>query len=685
VNGRNQVRSLGLRQPGSERGFDAQRLRRAKPGVTECAPSRLKRTAGGDEDTGHGPGGARLSVVKRGGIDDRTPSPKAKGIRMSDVGPDHGPHAWGQRILLVEDCFENRDMLTRRLQRRGFEVCCAEDGATGVAMAVSARPDLILMDVALGEMDGWQATRLIKADARTRHIPVIALTAHALDSDRRKSVDMGCSDFDTKPVDLARLLEKINHCLAARAMAPADPNVRDKENSVMSKPDPVQALTGSLREFRDLEGRDLMERVRPFYDWQHTRRRHRLWPYSRSTQQAPREVCSALDDSGASFGGLNFGTQDYLSLASDAEIKATAKAVIDEYGVHSAGSSALAGNTRFSLRLEEVICEHLGTEHTLLYPTGWAAGYGVIKGLVRPNDHIVMDGLAHACLQEGAYSATGNVHLHGHLKIDSVRRHLRRIRDKEPQAAILVVTESLFSMDSDTPDLKALQELSHEFGATLLVDVAHDLGAMGPGGTGHIGQQGMLGKIDIVMGSFSKTFASNGGFVSCNSVAVKQYLKYYGSSATFSNALSPVQAATVTKAFEIVRSERGEGLRRTLMERIGQVRAALAAEGLQTMGDPSPIVPVRVGSEALARLVSRRLPDLGVIANLVEFPAVAKGDARLRLQMMPTHTVEHVLTLAARLRKAIDAAQIELVRHNAANVALVPAAPAATTATGVTA
>jgi CheY-like chemotaxis protein len=118
-----------------------------------------------------------------------------------------------QKILLVEDSFENRDMLTRRLQRHGFIVCSAPDGATGVAMSVSEKPDVILMDVALGEMDGWQATQLIKADVRTSNIPIIALTAHALASDQEKSVEVGCADFDTKPVDLTRLLGKIQRCL----------------------------------------------------------------------------------------------------------------------------------------------------------------------------------------------------------------------------------------------------------------------------------------------------------------------------------------------------------------------------------------------------------------------------------------------------------------------------------------
>ena len=131
-----------------------------------------------------------------------------------------------KKILIVEDSFANRDMLTRRLQRRGFTVCSAADGSTGVAMSVSEKPDVILMDVALGEMDGWQATRLIKADARTAQIPVIALTAHALESDRGQSVKVGCADFDTKPVDLDRLLGKIQRCLqsAAAGQAPLNGN-----------------------------------------------------------------------------------------------------------------------------------------------------------------------------------------------------------------------------------------------------------------------------------------------------------------------------------------------------------------------------------------------------------------------------------------------------------------------------
>jgi two-component system, cell cycle response regulator DivK len=121
------------------------------------------------------------------------------------------------KILLVEDNEMNRDMLGRRLQRHGFIVCFAVDGPSGVSIAHDEVPDLILMDVALGDMDGWEATRRIKADPLTATIPIIALTAHALASDRAMSVEVGCAEFDTKPVDLPRLLGKINACLVSRA------------------------------------------------------------------------------------------------------------------------------------------------------------------------------------------------------------------------------------------------------------------------------------------------------------------------------------------------------------------------------------------------------------------------------------------------------------------------------------
>jgi glycine C-acetyltransferase len=424
---------------------------------------------------------------------------------------------------------------------------------------------------------------------------------------------------------------------------------------------PLETLTGSLREYRDPRGVDLFARVHDFYRWQDLRRRHGLWPYSKSTDEAPKPTTSAKDDAGRAFRGVNFASQDYLSLASHPAIKDAAKTAIDEYGVHSAGSGAFLGNTRYSL--ERTISEFLHYEHTLLYPTGWAAGYGVIRGLVRADDHVVIDGLAHNCLQDGAIAATRNIHLHGHLNLQSVRRHLNRIRARDKENGILVITEGLFSMDSDTPDIAAMQDLCREYKATLLVDVAHDLGNIGEDGTGHVGLQAMLGKVDILMGSFSKTFASNGGFVACNSPEVKEYLRYFGSSGTFSNALSPVQAATVLKAFEIVKSDEGRNLRAALMKNVLYLRSELARIGMEVIGNPSAIVSAKLGDEALARMVSQKLPALGVVANLVEFPAVAKGSARFRLQVMANHTKSHIDDLIGRLYQAYRSAIADKTAH----------------------
>ncbi|MFN3726699.1 MAG: aminotransferase class I/II-fold pyridoxal phosphate-dependent enzyme [Allosphingosinicella sp.] len=413
------------------------------------------------------------------------------------------------------------------------------------------------------------------------------------------------------------------------------------------------ALSGSMRDFRYLPGADLLARVEAFYDWQQTRRAAGVWPLGRSTEQGAFSRCSARTDEGQLFQGVNFASQDYLSLNSHPAILETAIETMREYGVHSAGSPALVGNTSLSIALENKIADFLGYDHVALFPTGWAAGFGVIKGLVRPHDYIVMDALSHACLQEGAQAATRNIHLFRHNQIEGAREKLAKIRSTDTENGILLVVESLYSMDSDTPDIRALQELAHEYGATLLVDVAHDLGNLGPTGRGFLEIQDMIGKVDVVMGSFSKTFASNGGFVAARGRSVKEYMRYFSSPNTFSNALSPASAAIVGKAFDIICSEEGAALRAELMSNIKMLRGLLGEVGLETYGDPSAIVCVKMGTEALARLASRRLPSMGMLANLVEFPAVPKGQARFRLQVMAKHSQRDILDAVYRLSTAV--------------------------------
>ena len=425
---------------------------------------------------------------------------------------------------------------------------------------------------------------------------------------------------------------------------------------------PADALTGSMRDFRVPAGADLLARTHGFFRWQDLRRQHGLWPFSRATEDGPKTVCLAQDDRGQKMQGVNFASQDYLSLSSHPLIKEAAIETIERCGVHSAGSPALVGNTSYSVALERKIAEFVGMEHVVLYPTGWAAGFGVVKGLVRSGDHIVMDMLAHSCLQEGAHAATNNIHMFRHLDNEYCRNILTKIRAKDRENGILVITEGLFSMDSDTPDLIALQDLCHEFNATLVVDVAHDLGCLGKEGRGHIGMQNMLGKIDVIMGSFSKTFASNGGFVACKSRAVQEYLRFYSAPATFSNALSPAQAATVLRAFDIVESMEGRVLRLELLANVISLRRELKEAGLDYYGEPSAIVCVKMGSEGLARLVSRQLPERGLVANLVEFPAVPKNAARIRMQVMAHHSEQNIADAVEILRAAKAQAEYELER-----------------------
>jgi len=416
------------------------------------------------------------------------------------------------------------------------------------------------------------------------------------------------------------------------------------------------ALSGSVKDFAQPIGPDLPGRTQPFLEWQQARRSVSLWSYCRSTQAAPHTWCGAHADDGTPHFGINLASQDYLGLSAHPAVVEAARNAMYAYGTHSAGSAVLMGVTHAGLELEEALCDFMRMEHAVLFPTGWAAGYGVIQGLIRADDHVVIDEKAHACLQQGAQSATRNIRRFNHLDVVAVEQKLAAIRAGDTRGAILVVTESLFSMDADTPDLASLQRTCTAYGATLLVDVAHDLGATGVEGCGAVGEQGMLGRIDLLMGSFSKTFASNGGFVLTHSRAIKEYLRFFASTHIFSNALSAPQAAAVLAALGIVRSPEGAGRRHALAARAVQLRAALATAGLTCLGNRSPIVPVRLADEALARLIARALPMHDVIANLVEYPGVPLGEARLRLQLMATHTPDQIRRAAEGIAAAHDVA-----------------------------
>lgn len=413
------------------------------------------------------------------------------------------------------------------------------------------------------------------------------------------------------------------------------------------------ALRGSFAEFARPRGPDLLTRTTAITEWIGARRDARVWPYARAVVGKVGATILAEGETRELRDGLNFATQDYLSLSSHESVLHAAEDALRRYGVHSGGSSALQGRSDISRSLEQEIGDALHMEHVVLFSSGWGAAFGAVTALVRPDDHIILDRLAHASLQTGANAATRNITCVEHLSVDALRLALREIRSSDSQNGVLVITEGLFSMDSDSPDLRAMQTVCREYDATFMVDVAHDFGSLGPSGTGHIGREGMLGDIDLVMGSFSKTFASNGGFVATRHAGVRSYIEAFGGPHAFSNAMSPIQIATVRESLRIVRSVEGDVRRESLLTAVLTLRAALGAYGLRCQGDPSAVVPVIVGHSAIARLASGEVLKRGLFANLVEFPAVGVRAARFRMQVQSDHTPAHALEAASIMAQAI--------------------------------
>jgi 7-keto-8-aminopelargonate synthetase-like enzyme len=444
----------------------------------------------------------------------------------------------------------------------------------------------------------------------------------------------------------------------------------DRFNDHLRKLIASGALEGSFADFVQLSGKDLAARTLAYNEWRSNRLKHGLWPFATELQSGPGPQVTVTDEAGLQRTGVNFASYDYLGLSSHSDVRAAAIEAIHKYGTCIGGSPILQGNSDLSLRLQNAVAEMLELADVVLFPTGWTAGYGAITGLIRSKDHVVLDQYAHNCCVQGAMAATRNVHRVRHLSTDAFVRQLRRIRAGDRDNAILVVTEGIFSMDADSPDLAALQSACREYEATLLVDVAHDLGAVGPGGTGVIGLQGLLGKVDLVVGSFSKVFASNGGFVATSSTAIREYLRAGAPSRTFSNAISPPQCAAVLKAVEIARSAEGEVLRQKMHHVVHVLREALMPSGVVCLGKPGPLVPVLLGREGVGRITAALCFDRGVFANLVEYPAVSVGASRLRMQVMATHTAEQARFAGEAIGWASQVAASLLARPTTAGTAV---------------
>ncbi len=415
----------------------------------------------------------------------------------------------------------------------------------------------------------------------------------------------------------------------------------------------------SIANFHLLAGASLKERLDPWEHWLTARREAEVWPFSRIVESVPREIVQASRESGhGERTCLNFASQDYLNLSTHPQVVASAIEACHRYGLHSAGSAISSGRTRGMVDLENILAATLKMEACMVFSTGWSAGFGMMVGLVREHDAIIADKLIHSCLKEGCAHTKTRLSYFAHNDVNQLEALLKTRRAQDADRAIFVVIESLYSMDSDSPT-SDIFTVARRYGAIVVLDVAHDFGAMGANGMGLLETLPDELWPDVIMGSFSKTFASNGGFVATKKSAV-DYLRVFAPSFTFSNALSPLQASVVKKAHEIVFSNEGHSLRQQLMANVELFRQRVTESGLVVGGIPSPIVPVFLGEDVVARLSWKMLEARNVLANLAEYPGVPLGQARFRFQLMARHSDADIEQAVFALSDACSEAHLEL-------------------------
>ncbi len=342
------------------------------------------------------------------------------------------------------------------------------------------------------------------------------------------------------------------------------------------------------------------------------------------------------------------GSNAYLGLGTHPEVVGAATAAAEKYGTGCSGSPFLNGTLDLHVELARALATFMGKDDALLCSTGYQTNLGVVAALAGENDAVIMDKLDHASLVDGARLSHAQVARFRHNDVESLEQALAQHGDR----AKLVVVDSVFSMEGTIADLRAIVALAKRYGARVMVDEAHALGVLGPGGRGAAELLGVLGDVDIVMGTFSKSLASVGGFVAGEGKLI-DYLRHATRSHMFSASLPPASVAAAHAALEIVKRE-PERRTRVL------ANAEHMARRLQELGYDAPfrgtaIVPVHCGQELLAFGLYRKLLDEGVFVNPVASPAVAHGRELLRTSYMATHDqrmLDRAAAVFARLRTA---------------------------------
>ena len=340
-----------------------------------------------------------------------------------------------------------------------------------------------------------------------------------------------------------------------------------------------------------------------------------------------------------------FCSNNYLGLANHEKVIEAVKKGVEEWGVGAGGSRLICGNTAIHERLEGRLAELLGKEASLIFPSGYAANGAILACLAGKGDLVVLDKLVHASLIDGARASGAKVRTWQHGQVGK----LRRLLEKGGYKKVLVVSDSLFSMDGDFADLAELVEVKNEFGALLMVDEAHAFGCVGPDGAGVAAEQGVLGEVDVFVGTFSKALGSSGGFVVC-SAAVRDYLVNKARGFIFTTALPVVNCLAAEAALEVAVED--EARRERLMRNGEYLRAKLAGMGLNIGDSMSYIVPVMVGDAERAVRVSEQLYEAGLWVPAIRPPTVGRGGSRLRISVMSEHGREDMDRLCEELKNA---------------------------------
>jgi 8-amino-7-oxononanoate synthase len=333
---------------------------------------------------------------------------------------------------------------------------------------------------------------------------------------------------------------------------------------------------------------------------------------------------------------IMLGSNNYLGLTNHPEIKQAAASALATYGTGTAGSRFLNGTLDIHVELEERLAHFMKREAALTFSTGFQVNLGVISSVAGRRDVVILDSLDHACILDGARLSYGRVLKYPHNDMEALEERLRSVPDD--QAAIIIV-DGVFSMEGDLCDLPEIVRLKNQYGARLMVDDAHGVGVMGEHARGTAEHFGLEDETDLVMGTFSKSLATVGGFVA-GDLAVIDYIKHHARALIFSAAPPPASVASVIKALEII--EREPERRQQLWDNTQYMMAEFTSMGFDTGDSESPVIPLVVGEDEAAFGMTIRLQQEGVFANPVISPAVPPGRALMRTSYMATHTRDHL-------------------------------------------